>query len=75
MLLPDSFTFYSAAHGTTSWLDHCVTTESGKSIMPDIYINKDFVCSDHFPLCVTILCNISPVCSNTVENKIRNIPK
>ena len=22
MLLPDSFTFYSVAHGTTSWLDH-----------------------------------------------------
>ena len=39
------------------------------------YINKDFVCSDHFPLCVTILCDISPICSNTVENEIRNIPK
>ena len=36
MILPDSFTFYSAAHGTTSWLDHCVTTESGKSIISDI---------------------------------------
>ena len=38
MLLSDSFTFYSAAHGTTSWLDHCVTTESEKSIISDIYI-------------------------------------
>ena len=75
MLLPDSFTFYSAAHGTTSWLDHCVTTESGKSIISDIYINKDFVYSDQFPLCVTILCDISPICSNTVENETRNIPK
>ena len=68
MLLPDSFTFYSAAHRTTSWLDHCVTTESEKSKISDIYINKDFVCSDRFPLCVTIWCDISPICSNTVKN-------
>ena len=35
----------------------------------------DLVCSDHFLLCVTILCDKSPICSNTVENEIRNIPK
>ena len=45
-----------------------MTTQSRKSIISNLYINKDFVCSDHFPLCVTI-------CSNTVENEIRNIPK
>ena len=25
-LLPDTFTYTSQAHGTNSWLDHCITT-------------------------------------------------
>ena len=29
-LLSDSFTFVSQAHGTTSWLDRCITTASGE---------------------------------------------
>ena len=31
-LSPDSLTFVSQAHGTTSWLDHCITTTSSQSI-------------------------------------------
>ena len=39
MLLPDAFTFVSQAHGTTSWLDHCITTTSaGQSLVADVSI-------------------------------------
>ena len=58
-LLPDSFTFVSQAHGTTPWLDHCITTASGKSITSNISIIGDFVCSDHYPICNDIVCDIN----------------
>ena len=58
-LLPDSFTFVSQAHGTTSWLDHCITTASGKSIASNISIIDDIVCSDHYPICIEIVCDIN----------------
>ena len=39
MLLPEAFTFVSQAHGTTSWLDHCITTTSaGQSLVADVSI-------------------------------------
>ena len=74
MLLPDYFTFFSAPDETTS-LDHCVSTDSGKSIISDICIKEDFACSVHFPLCVTVLCDIFPIRISTGDNEIRNIPK
>ena len=40
MLLPDSFKNFSAPHETTSWLDHCVTTDSGESIISDNVLRK-----------------------------------
>ena len=48
-LLLDSYTFISQAHHTTSWQDHCISTESGESIISNVYIVDDIVCSDHFP--------------------------
>ena len=36
--LPDSYTFISQAHHTTSWLDHCISTVSGQSIISNVYI-------------------------------------
>ena len=49
-LPPDSFTYISQAHGTTSWLDHCITTTSGKSITSGVSIIDNIVCSDHYYL-------------------------
>ena len=66
-LSPDSFTFVSQAHGTSSWLDHCITTTSGKSITSNISIIDDIVCSDHFPLCIEIVCDINKLCDVTSE--------
>ena len=37
-LLPsNSFTYMRQAHGTTSWLDHCITTAAGRSIFSDTF--------------------------------------
>ena len=32
-----SYTFISQAHHTTSWLDHCISTVSGESIISNVY--------------------------------------
>ena len=74
-LLTDSFTFVSQTHGTTSWLDHCITTASGKSITSNISIIDNFVCSDHFPLCIEIVCDINKLCDLTSEMKSRETIK
>ena len=53
-----------------------MTTESGKSLISDISIENTFICSDHFPLCVNIACDISPISTtcNVVDNKTYNMP-
>ena len=54
-----------------------MTTESGKSLISYISIENTFICSDHFPLCVNIACDISPISTtcNVVDNKTYNMPK
>ena len=66
-LSPDSFTNISQAHGTTSWLDHCITTTSGKSITSGVSIIDNIVCSDHFPLCIDLVCDINPLCDTVTD--------
>ena len=51
ILSPDSFAFYSAAHGTVSWLDHATSVHSAISNMDVLY---DLLTSDHFPLGMNI---------------------
>ena len=58
MLLANTYTFFSQAHDSTSWLDHCITTTSSQSIIFNMYVNNDIVCSDNFPLCNDIDCDI-----------------
>ena len=75
LLLPDTFTFVSQAHGTTSWLDHCVSTTSGKSLVSNVSIKDNVVCSDHFPLCIDINCDFTPIFSRTFVKQNRSICK
>ena len=51
-----SFTYISQAHGTSTstWLDHCITTAAGRSLITNAYITDNVVCSDHFPLTVNV---------------------
>ena len=44
-----SFTYISEAHGSTSWIDHCVYTSQAHSSISAINVNYDTQSSDHFP--------------------------
>ena len=55
LFLPsDTFTCYSEAHHTTSWLDHIISTRSAHSSIRDINVDYSFVTSDHIPLQITL---------------------
>ncbi|ELT97153.1 hypothetical protein CAPTEDRAFT_193490, partial [Capitella teleta] len=53
LLSPDSFTFYSEARHSTSWLDHCVSTLQAHMSITDINIAYDVLFSDHFPFAMS----------------------
>ena len=75
MLLSDTFTYVSQSHHTTSWLDHCITTGAGKSIVSKMHIIDNIVCSDHMPLCIDIECDIVPICNSTFTKEPRDVCK
>ena len=75
MLLSDTFTYVSQSHNTTSWLDHCITTGAGKSIVTRMDIVDNIVCSDHLPLCMEIKCDIMPICNSTFTKESRDVCK
>ena len=68
MLLPDTYTFFSQAHGGISWLDHCITTNSSQTVISNMYVINNIVCSDHFPLCLNIDCDMPHIYNETVAN-------
>ena len=49
-----SFTFFSGAHGSTSWIDHCVCTGQAHASISSINVIYDTQSSDHFPLSICI---------------------
>jgi exonuclease III len=74
LLPPDSFTFYSEVHQSTSWLDHCVSTLQAHLSITDINIAYDVLSSDHFPLAMSFelptseLSGPEPVRSTTIRD-------
>ena len=46
----DSFTYYSEAHSTTSWLDHVICTADAHASIGSMKILYDATTTDHFPL-------------------------
>ena len=71
-ILPDTFTYTSQAHGTTSWLDHCITTTSGQSVKNHVSVIDNVVCSDHFPLCIEVICDIIPLYNSTMTSAVNS---
>ena len=70
LFLDTGYTYVSDAWGTTSWLDHCICTETSHSCIVDIDIHYGYVTSDHLPLTVsTKLNNILHVDLDTTEMK------
>lgn len=46
----DVFTYISDAHGTTSWLDHCLSSVNLDKLITTCEISDKYVTSDHLPL-------------------------
>lgn len=46
----DSYTYLSDAHGTTSWLDHCLATETISKCVENVSIDYSTTWTDHRPL-------------------------
>ena len=56
-----SFTFVSEAHGTTSWLDHCLCTTQAHASLVDVNIDYGMQSSDHFPLSIILCIDVKSV--------------
>jgi len=50
----DSFTYVSDAWNSTSWLDHCLASQSAKLLLHDFYIIAPSSSSDHLPLSFSV---------------------
>lgn len=48
-------TYISASHGTSSWLDHCISSPCLHSTIQRISVNYNICVSDHMPLSVDFL--------------------
>jgi hypothetical protein len=52
-----TYTCISEAHGSCSWLDHCIVTQAAKQTVISAWVDYDILWSDHFPLIIE--CNLS----------------
>ena len=73
--VPDTFTFVGQLHVPTSWLDHCISTTSCKSLVSNVSVIYITICSDHFPLCVDIDCDFTTMFNSTFIKENRSIFK
>ena len=69
----NSFTYISDAFGTTSWLDHCVSTMGAHNIISSVKILEDFLGSDHLPVSVNLDINQLP--ATNVNDSPKQTPK
>jgi len=60
MLPTDSFTYVSDTHGTCSWLDHLLSSQSAHDIIQNIEILHQFIFSDHRPVAATVKATALP---------------
>lgn len=51
----NSSTFFSASSGTTSWLDHIISTTGMHALIESIHVDQGFISSDHLPI-IACLC-------------------
>ena len=69
LLLPaDSFTYLSEAWGTTSWLDHCVSTSDAHDCIQQLHIDYNGALSDHFPIYMSLATEHIPELSEKTNN-------
>jgi exonuclease III len=58
----NSYTFYSEAHHSVSWLDHIVCSASAHNLIENVWVDYSKVSSDHHPLLASI--NLSDIVHN-----------
>ncbi|XP_049866364.1 uncharacterized protein LOC126372623 [Pectinophora gossypiella] len=71
----DTHTFESKAHGTCSWLDHCVTTTAARDTVKSVRVLYGVYTSDHVPLCIDCeleICRGSVVSGNYASHGDRD---
>ena len=78
-ILPvDSFTYMSAAHNTTSWLDHVLCTYSMRSLITNINVLYGTVLFDHIPMQIEldVECkSMNNTCNMRIESNAVNWAK
>ena len=57
------YTHVNSGHGTTSWLDHLITTTAGHNLVDSCNIEYGLVSSDHLPITARIL--LPPGCNRS----------
>ena len=62
----DSFTYLSAAHNSTSWLDHIVS--SGGVKVNDVRILYDLALFDHFPIGMSLYVDENPSVGQSIRS-------
>ena len=55
--------------GETSWLDHCISTQDGHSIINDMFVDYNLSCRDHIPLVMNLDLDKLP----SVEDDINDV--
>jgi hypothetical protein len=49
----NTFTFFSEAHNSVSWLDHVIVSNNLFDAVSNINVDNSFITSDHFPMSIT----------------------
>ena len=70
----DTFTFTSDAQGSTVWLDHIVSSKNLHVIINKVWVDYDFISSDHFPMFMKINTNTVNI-SKEPTNKEKHVTK
>ncbi len=65
---PSVFTYVSDAHGTTSWLDHCMCTKNANDLITSLEISDKYICSDHMALVMCCDWHSAPKLAESVPN-------
>ena len=72
--ITEGYTFVSDTWGTTSWLDHCVSSHDAHKAITSADINYDYISSDHLPLSFTIsLANLPEYKQNCEGNHLPRV--
>ena len=50
----DSYTYISDAHGSTTWIDHLISTRNANSLVSQMNISYEYISSDHHPVSATV---------------------